>query len=121
MATLLRDPQVREYDILAIQEPWKNLFTATTHHPAKDVFHLCCLTGDEKGPARVCFFINKKIDHKQWRFSKRSRDICSLVIKPSKEQQDRQQLLIHNIYNQGGASASEETAITNIRPILDRY
>jgi hypothetical protein len=41
MATLLRDPQIHEYDILAIQEPWRNPYTATTHHPAKDVSHLC--------------------------------------------------------------------------------
>lgn len=26
MATLLRDPNVQEYDILAIQEPWRNPF-----------------------------------------------------------------------------------------------
>lgn len=24
MATLLRDPQIAEYDVLAIQEPWRN-------------------------------------------------------------------------------------------------
>jgi hypothetical protein len=38
---------------------------ATTYHLAKDVFHLCCPQGDEEGPARVCFFVNKRIDYKQ--------------------------------------------------------
>ncbi|KIV98299.1 uncharacterized protein PV09_09856, partial [Verruconis gallopava] len=41
MATLLRDPRVIEYDVLAIQEPWKNPFMSTTHHLVKDIFHLC--------------------------------------------------------------------------------
>ena len=53
MATMLRDPRIHEYDILAIQEPWRNPFAATTHHPAK---YLCCHAEEEAGPARVCFF-----------------------------------------------------------------
>ena len=39
MASLLWDPRIHEFDILAIQEPWRNPFTATTHHLAKDKFH----------------------------------------------------------------------------------
>ncbi len=41
MATLLRDERVHDFDIVAIQEPWHNPFTETTHHPTKDIFHLC--------------------------------------------------------------------------------
>jgi hypothetical protein len=62
MASLLRDLGIYNFDIIAIQEPWKNPYSATTHHTAKDRFHLCYLTGDTEGPARVCFFINKRID-----------------------------------------------------------
>jgi hypothetical protein len=32
MATLLRDPGIDKYDILATQEPWRNPFSDTTHH-----------------------------------------------------------------------------------------
>ena len=38
MASLLRDPRVLQYDILAIQEPWLNPYQSTTHHLAKDHF-----------------------------------------------------------------------------------
>lgn len=41
MATLLRDPKIVDFDILAIQEPWVNPFMDTTHQPAKDLFHSC--------------------------------------------------------------------------------
>jgi hypothetical protein len=41
MVSLLRDPEIYDFDIIAIQEPWRNPYTATTHHPAKDRFHLC--------------------------------------------------------------------------------
>jgi hypothetical protein len=83
MATMLRDPRIHEYDILAIQEPWRNPYMATTHHPAKDVFHLCCPPGDEAGPARVCFFVNRRIDHKRWQVKEHNRDISSLTIEVS--------------------------------------
>ncbi|KAF2844552.1 hypothetical protein T440DRAFT_355671, partial [Plenodomus tracheiphilus IPT5] len=57
MASLLRDPGIHDFDIIAIQESWRNPYTATTHHPAKDRFHLCYPTGDADGLPRVCFFI----------------------------------------------------------------
>ncbi|KAK2922996.1 hypothetical protein FoTM2_017264 [Fusarium oxysporum f. sp. vasinfectum] len=72
MATLLRDPDIGRYDILAIQEPWKNPFDTTTHHPAKDQFHLCYPDKDRNFPARVCFFINKRLDHSRWHFRERA-------------------------------------------------
>jgi hypothetical protein len=61
MATLLREPRINNYDILAIQEPWSNPFSATTHHPAMDRFHICYPDDEEGGPARVCFFVNKRL------------------------------------------------------------
>ena len=59
MASLLRDLGTYNFDIIAIQEPWKNPYTATTHHPAKDRFHLCYPMWDTEGSARICFFVNK--------------------------------------------------------------
>jgi hypothetical protein len=75
MATLLRDPKINNYDILAIQEPWKNPFSETTHHPAKDQFHLCYPTLEKEGPSRVCFLVNRRIDHSKWSFKQSSKDL----------------------------------------------
>ncbi|KAG6979819.1 RNA-directed DNA polymerase from mobile element jockey [Fusarium oxysporum f. sp. conglutinans] len=97
MATLLRDPDMGRYDILAIQEPWKNPFDTTTHHPAKDQFHLCYPDKDRNFPARVCFFINKRLDHSRWHFREASRDLCSLNLVLGTEEE--QQIVIHNVYN----------------------
>jgi hypothetical protein len=41
MATLLRDPKTQEYDIVALQEPWRNPFISTTHNPIPHSFYLC--------------------------------------------------------------------------------
>jgi hypothetical protein len=55
MASLLRDPVIYDFDIIAIQESWRDPYTATTHHPVKDRFHLCYPTGEAEGLALVCF------------------------------------------------------------------
>ena len=120
MAAMLRDPLIHKYDILAIQEPWRNPFTATTHHPAKDIFHLCCPTEGDEGPVRVCFFVNKKLDHRKWQFKEHSRDICTLTVEPDEELQDGQQLIIHNIYNPM-SNRGEKTRLEDIRTILQEY
>ncbi|KAL6152343.1 hypothetical protein ACJQWK_05935 [Exserohilum turcicum] len=122
MATLLRDPRIHEYDILAIQEPWRNPYMATTHHPAKDVFHLCYpVAADEEGPARVCFFVNKRIDHNRWRFKEHSRDVCSLVIEPSRDQQEQQSVAIHNIYNAVGGGGPIGSTLVDVRAVLEKH
>ncbi|KAK8913464.1 hypothetical protein VCV18_011470 [Metarhizium anisopliae] len=41
-----------DFDILAIQEPWVNPFVDTTHHPAKDLFHLCYPQAEGESSAR---------------------------------------------------------------------
>jgi hypothetical protein len=121
MATLLRDPRIRECDILAIREPWRNPFVATTHHPAKDVFHLCCPAEEEAGLARVCFFINNRLDHNKWQFKEHSRDICSLTIESSDIEQEGQRLTIHNVCNPARRSTSENTVLADIRAVLHEY
>lgn len=118
MASMLRDPRIHKYDILAIQEPWRNPFVATTHHPAKRVFHLCCPAGSEAGPARVCFFINKRLDHKKWQFKEHSRDICSLTVEFGDDQQEEQNVIIHNVYNPARRSESDSTVLVDVRTIL---
>jgi 7,8-dihydro-6-hydroxymethylpterin-pyrophosphokinase len=40
LAALLRDERVLDLDVLAIQEPWRNLFVEITHYLAKDRFYL---------------------------------------------------------------------------------
>jgi exonuclease III len=121
MASLLRDPGTYDFDIIAIQEPWKNPYTATTHHPAKDRFHLCYPIGDTEGSARVCFFVNKKIDQKRWRFEERTRDICSIVIDQTDDQQSQERVVIHNVYNPLKTSSNRQSALPQVREALEHH
>lgn len=68
MATLLQDPKIKDFNILAIQEPQVNTFIDTTHHPAKDHFYLYYPQSKYKGPAKVYIFINKRPDHSNQKF-----------------------------------------------------
>jgi hypothetical protein len=121
MASLLRDPGTYDFDIIAIQEPWKNPYTATTHHPAKDTFHLCYPTGDTEGSARVCFFVNKKIGQTRWRFEERTRDICSIVIDQTDDQQSQERVVIHNVYNPPKTSSNRQSVLPQVREALEHH
>ncbi|KAJ6437601.1 zinc knuckle [Purpureocillium lavendulum] len=113
MATLLRDPRIREYDILAIQEPWKNAFSETTHHPAKDLFHLCYPATKEGEPTRVCFFINKQLDHSKWHFKNAGKDLCTLILETNAEGNSK--IAIHNVYNPHRQQENRRSILPQLR------
>ncbi|KAJ3560528.1 hypothetical protein NPX13_g9271 [Xylaria arbuscula] len=114
---MLRDPKVLEFDVIAVQEPWRNPFQATTHHPAKTQFHLCYPGDNEEGPARVCLFINKSINHLQWQFKEHTRDICTWIVTLANEQR----IVLHNIYNPGQKAPNRQSALPLLRQILNEH
>jgi hypothetical protein len=91
MAPFLDDPEVRNYDILAIQEPYRNPYMATSYCPRDAGFHLAYLS--EEAP-RVCFYISTKFDTQSWRVEHHSQDLCTLHL----SLQDME-CHIHNVYN----------------------
>ena len=94
LASLFQDPRVLEYDVLAIQEPWRNPFTATTYHPLKSSFQLTYLND---AATRVCFYVNKRIDPSTWSVSFISQDIIALgLTNPA----THDKVYIINVYNE---------------------
>jgi len=77
LASLFQDRWISEYDVLAIQEPWRNPVIATSYHPLKTHFHLTYFDDKE---TRVCFYINKQIDASTWNVSFITKDIIVLEI-----------------------------------------
>ena len=118
MAGLLRDERILEFDILAIQEPWKNPFMNTTHHPAKDRFHLCYPVFGDEEPARVCFFINKKLDHTKWQFKAHTRDMCTVTL-TIEDARGSASLHIHNLYNPGQGAENRQSVLPRLQQVLD--
>jgi ribonuclease HI len=112
LANLFEDPRILKYDVLAIQEPWRNPFVATTYHPLKEHFRLTYL---DNATTRVCFYINTRIDPSTWSVSHITSDITSLeIINPNSHSKIR----IFNVYNEAGTSAISdlEEAIAKLDP-----
>ncbi|CAG9950816.1 unnamed protein product [Clonostachys rosea f. rosea IK726] len=97
LASLFKDSRVREYDILAIQEPWRNPFITTTYHPLKTDFQLSYFND---AATRVCLYINKRIDPSTWSVSHISKDITHLNLR---NPTSNETIHILNVYNEQGS------------------
>ena len=98
LASLFQAGWITEYDILAIQEPWRNPFIATSYHPLIAHFQLVYLDSTE---TRVCFYINKRIDTSTWNASFVTKDIINLeIVHPVLHDK----LSIVNVYNEVGTN-----------------
>jgi hypothetical protein len=119
MATLLRDPKIQEYDILALQEPWRNTFISTTHNPIPHSFHLCFPTDSREAPARVCFFVNRRIDSNRWKFTEHTRELSTLEITTRASNADiTSKIVIHNVYNPPRSSDHRASCLPQLRTAL---
>lgn len=87
------------YDILAIQEPWRNPFQHTTYHRLAQHFELSYYPHKD---TRVCFFINKRLALSSWSATTHSTDFSTLEIKTK----DNRIIHIHNVYNPCQTSGS---------------
>ena len=92
MMPLFDDPQTLLFDVIAIQEPWRNSEFLTTYHPHKDLFYLAYLENDS---IQVCFYISKQIAQADWYVTNHSSDLCTLHLRIYPDRT----IQIHNIYN----------------------
>jgi endonuclease/exonuclease/phosphatase family metal-dependent hydrolase len=115
MASLLRDKRITGYDVLAIQEPWRNPFTHTTHNPIPQHFELAYL---EHGKTRVCFFINKRIPSHHWTVTHHTPDVSTLELQWGEQGET---IAIHNIYNPVVAIEPTYSAITVLQGVLRQW
>ena len=99
LASLFQQSEIRDYDILAIQEPWRNPFTNTTYHPLKADFHLLYM---DDPTTRVCFYINKRLNPDKWDISFQSKDVAVLRIT---DRTSNNRLCIFNVYNETGTAS----------------
>lgn len=91
MVPLLADKKTRRYDVLAIQEPWKNPSAPTTYKARGNGFYLA----HNNVPSRACFYINEKLDPNTWTVVYHSSDYCTFILKAEGRTWN-----IHNIYSE---------------------
>lgn len=124
VASLLRDPKLIEYDIVAIQEPWTNPYCYTTHNPVRDSFVLYYMPtrednvwGSISERARTCLFVNRRIHPNSISFlpAYSMRDIYS-----TKDDQHTTVVRIHSVYNAlGGDGDQPQPALSTLDVALN--
>lgn len=93
---LLNDPEVREFDILALQEPGRSLNASETHNTSSTQFHLVNCPGKT---FRTCIYVNKRIDTKTWSVEAAEDDFCSIRIVIRNNDGSTKAIRLHNVYN----------------------
>jgi hypothetical protein len=76
MALLVNSPDARNYDILAIQEPWINPFHPATYCPSSSPF--IPVFGNQS--KRSCLLVNRKLNPNGWEARVSGPDLCSIRI-----------------------------------------
>lgn len=118
MASLLANERALEYDIIAIQEPWRNPYHHTTYHPVKDRFDLIY---QECETTRVCFFVNSKL-RGSWSYVHHSPDYSELNLRTQKQDEQGQRVIhIHNIYNPSPSTAHPLGTLPLLGKILQQH
>ena len=117
MGPLLADDRALEYDIIALQEPWKNPFQGTTYHPVRDRFDLLYM--EDRRP-RVCFFVNKRLSG-QWIHTHHAPDYSTLELKIRDcDPRGYRTVHIHNIYNPSPTRDCPQGTLPTLRGVLSR-
>ena len=115
MASLLRDKRIINYDLLAIQEPWRNPFMDTIHNPIPQHFELAY---HNHRKARACFFINKRIGGNQWSVTHNTPDLSTLELRWEKKDEA---IVIHNVYNPVPTIEPTNNALPTLREAMGRW
>lgn len=93
LAPLLQDPGINAYDVVAVQEPWRNPVSSAIYNPANSGFHPVDLRAKE---SRVCCYVNKRISTDSWTERFHSDDLVTVTLRIAG---DSRTINIHNCYN----------------------
>jgi hypothetical protein len=96
MIFLLIDDNFQNFDVIAIQKFWRNLFVSITLSFNQSDFHLFYKFDED---TKICFYVNDKLNTNNWNVEYFTIDICTLKIKINDLNEDLSTIHIHNVYN----------------------
>lgn len=114
MTPMLADEQVGLYDIIALQEPWKNTLENRTYCPSVSNF----VPAYDDCKRRSCFLVNKDLDNTTWYIDFLGPDLTVLNLRTN-----NLCIWVYNVYSQppGSYSTTEyPTPIPQLAPLLER-
>jgi hypothetical protein len=92
MISLLANSQIREYDILTIQNSWRNVCVSTSYNSFSIDFHLLYKM---KENVRMCFYVNTKLNVNNWSIDFVFSDMRTLKLNLN----DQRIVNIHNVHS----------------------
>ncbi|KAJ5159354.1 zinc knuckle domain protein [Penicillium coprophilum] len=108
MASFLTDRNTQKADVIAIQEPWINPQSGTTHYPNKATHQLVFPKELDDERARVCLFVSKQIDPGTWSCRTVLKGYQLLKMRRSRQHPEGwTDLFVHNIYNNDDGETME--------------
>lgn len=111
MIPMFETDGILNYDILAIQEPWKNPYSNTTNSRLNQYFDTYYMDSPK---TRVCFFVNKRIALASYTVTYHSGDINTINLRLP----EGRTIDIHNLYNPCKGSG-EKSVIPILRNLLE--
>jgi hypothetical protein len=114
MARLLWNERIKNFDVIAIQEPWRNEYINTIHYPCGKFLDLVCLDDSD---TRTCVFINERISRERWTVTLHSPNFCAVTVKCT-SRDDAEIVYIHNVYDSKttyGRTPARATTPTRLR------
>lgn len=99
MAPLLQDRKIAQFDILAIQEPWYNIYNRSTFNPGSSNFFLA---HKPEPDTCTCFYINKRLNLESWNVRNNDKNLCAIKLSiwdRESRAESGKIIWIHNIYN----------------------
>ena len=102
MIGLFQDPRLEDYDILAIQEPWRNTHNDQGYNPSSSLFHLVEKASES---TKTAIYINRRIPLSQWDEIYKEKDLITIRLAIPGAKEDR--IYIYSIYLPPPKSHSE--------------
>jgi hypothetical protein len=104
----MEDPRRKDFDIIAIQEPWRNTYDHATYNPRASGFYLI---DNKQARSRVSIYVNKEISIGSWEETFHSLDVVTVTLRLAG---GTQTMNVHNVYSPPPISYNDETGTASI-------
>jgi hypothetical protein len=111
MIFMLANSKIRDYDILTIQNFWRNACVFTSYNSFIVDFHLAY---EKKDDVRICFYINVRLNVNDWSIEHIFFDVCIIKLKIIQKNINRI-VHIHNVYNASSISYSSNEFLSSLK------
>jgi hypothetical protein len=115
MISLLADKNIQNYDVIAIQKFWRNLFASISLNSSQSDFHLLYRLKDD---IKICFYVNDQINIESWKVEYFTIDLSVFKMIVKEVEEDTKMIRIHNVYNSSLISYTSKDSSFTLSKII---